>query len=71
MKPHASRRSARVERLSVLEETLSVFVEQRCKRFDVVEPLAARPSARVERLSVREETLRSLVEQRCKRFDVV
>ena len=85
MKPHASRRSARVERLSVLEETLSVFVEQRCKRFDVVEPLASRPSAFaerpseleetlsafVERLSVLEETLSAFVEQRCERFDVV
>jgi len=74
-----------VERLSVLEETLSPFVEQRCKRFDVVKPLAAPPSARrerlpvleetlspfVERLSVLEETLSPFVEQRCKRFDVV
>jgi len=58
-------------------------VEQRCKRFDVVEPLAARRSAFVEPLSVLEERLRSLVErlsvleetrsafveQRCRQFD--
>jgi len=55
----------------VHEETLSAFVEQRCKRFDDVKPLASPPSAHVERLSVLEETLSAFVEQRCKRFDDV
>ena len=35
-------------RLSWLEETLSVSMEHRCKRFDVVTPLASRLSVRGE-----------------------
>ena len=53
----------------MLEETLSAFVEQRCKRFDDGEPLASRRSARVEPPSALEETLTSLVGRRCKRFN--
>jgi len=51
-------RSAR----SPIQETLSVFEEPRCKRFDVVEPLAPPPSVRVETPSV-------CGERRCERFD--
>jgi hypothetical protein len=48
--------------LSAIRETLSVFEEHRCKRFDASEPLASR-------LSVCAPPLSDFVERRCKRFD--
>jgi hypothetical protein len=49
--------SAFVMRRSMIEETLSVFLAPRCKRFDVGKPLAPRRAVFAERLSVFVERL--------------